>query len=115
MSRRTSLKSSTVKNHVRSSKHVEGKQKLAKREAREQDIAIALKAHIAQEHLVGEYLPEAQEVFHVKVITAFLRSAVPLNKLDHFKELFEEGGYCLADRHSLILLHSSTREKKSKF
>ena len=38
----------------------------------------------------------------MKVVTAFLRSAVPLNKLDCFKELLEEGGYCLADRHSLF-------------
>ena len=54
------LKHSTIQNHVRSVKHVEGKEKTAKREAREQDIAIALKAHNAKEHLVGEHLPGAQ-------------------------------------------------------
>ncbi len=96
-----SLKSSSIKNHVRSSKHVEGKQKLARREAREQDIATALRAHNAEEHLVGEHLPEAQQVFRVKVVTAFLRSGVPLNKLHYFREPFEEGGYRLTDRHSL--------------
>jgi hypothetical protein len=42
----------------------------AKREAREQDIA--LKAHNAKEHLVGEHLPEARQVFHVKVVSPFL-------------------------------------------
>ena len=39
------------------------KGKVAKRE---QDIAIALKAHNAKEHLVGENLPEAHHVFHVQ-------------------------------------------------
>ena len=64
-----------------------------KRIAREQDIAVALKAHNAEEHLVGENLPEAQQIFSVKVVTAFLRSAFPLNKLDCFEELLEEGAY----------------------
>ena len=47
------LKSSSVKNHLRSFKHIEGKQKLAKRIAREQDMAVALKAHKSEEHLTG--------------------------------------------------------------
>ena len=96
-----SLKSSSVKNHIHSAKHTEGKTRLSKRDAREKDIAVALKAHNAETHLVGEKLPEAQQVFRVKVVTAFLRSAVPLSKLDNFKDLLEEGGYRLTDRHNL--------------
>ena len=96
------LKRSTIQNHVRSVKHVEGKDKMAKREAREQDIAVALKAHNSKEHLVGEHLPEVQQVFRVKVVSAFLRAGVPLAKLQFFKELLEEGGYRLPDKRSLF-------------
>jgi hypothetical protein len=38
-----SLKNSSVKNHMRSAKHSEGKKKLARKEKREQEIAIALR------------------------------------------------------------------------
>ena len=31
----------------------------------------------------------------------FLREAVPLNKLDHFRELLEENGLCLTDRRHM--------------
>ena len=39
------LKSSTVQNHIRSQKHENSKKKLALKEAREQDIAVALSKH----------------------------------------------------------------------
>ena len=53
------LKSSSVKKHLRSAKHAEDKEKkIAKKEKREQGIAIALKAHNEEIHLVGENLPE---------------------------------------------------------
>ena len=69
------LNLSTIRNHIQSVKHVDGKNKVAKKEAREQDIATALRARNAKEHLVGEHLPDAQQVFHVKVVSAFLRAA----------------------------------------
>ena len=47
------VKSSTVKNHIRSTKHVDAKKLLSTKEAREQDIAIALKAHNSTDHLVS--------------------------------------------------------------
>ena len=91
-----------IRNHIRLVKHVNGKNKVAKKEARKQDRATALWAHNAKEHLVGEHLPEAEQVFRVKVVSAFLRAAVPLSKLQFFKELFEEGGFRLTDRRSLF-------------
>jgi hypothetical protein len=98
---RTPRKSSTVKNHIRSTKHADAKKKLRMKEAREKDTAIALKAHNSTDHLEGENLPEAQQVLRVRIVTAFLKSAVPLGKICHFRELFEEGAYRLADRHTL--------------
>ena len=50
---------------------------------------------------MGEHLPEAQQVFRVKVVSAFLRAGVPLAKLQFFKELLEEGGYRLPDKRSV--------------
>ena len=88
-----------IRNHIRLVKHVNGKNKVAKKEARKQDRATALRAHNAKEHLVGEHLPEAEQVFRVKVVSAFLRAAVPLSKLQFLRKLFE-GGFLLTDRRS---------------
>ena len=46
----------------------------------------------------GETLPDKQQIYHVKVVTAFLREAIPLTKLDGFRDLLEENAYCLTDR-----------------
>ena len=45
-----SLKSSSVKNHMHSVKHNKGEKRLERKEKREQEIAIALRAH-AEVHL----------------------------------------------------------------
>ena len=108
------VKSSTVKNHIRSTKHAEGKEKLCLKEAREQDIATALKVHNSTDHLVGENLAEEQQVFRVKVVTVFLKAAVPLRKICHFRDLLEEGGYSLGDRHTLSNLVPFIQKQKKQ-
>ena len=95
-----SLKRSSVRNHTRYTKHNEGKKELAKRVAREQEIAVSLKPHNAENHLVGETLPDEQQIFRVKVVT-FFRAGVPLSKLIHFKGLLEEVAYNHTNRHNL--------------
>ena len=42
-----------------------------------------------------------QQVYHVKVVTAFLWAAVPLNKLEHFQELLEVHAFHLSDRRHM--------------
>ena len=96
-----SLRSSSIRNHLKSEKHLDGKKKLAGREAREQDIANALRVHNAEERLKDETPPQQQQVYHVKVVTAFLRAAIPLNKLESFRDLLEESGYRLTDRRNM--------------
>ena len=59
--------------------------KLATKDKSKKDIAKTLQKHNEEIHLVGETLPETQQVFHVKVIHAFLKAGVPLNKIDCFK------------------------------
>lgn len=73
-----SLKQSIIKHHIAASKHVRGKQALAKKEARERDIVQAMKQYDKQLRPAGETLPEAQRVFRVKVLVAFLKSGVPI-------------------------------------
>ena len=96
-----SLKSSVISNHIRSAKHMAGKARLEKKEAWEADIASALRAHNETFHLRGETVPEQQQVFRVKVVTCFLRAAIPLNKLDTFRDLLEETAFRLTDRRHM--------------
>ena len=92
------LKQSVVSYHIKSAKHLEGKEKLLKRDAREHDIAEALKRTDECNHPRGETLPIDQRVYQVKVVRTFLHAAVPLQKLDIFRELLEESGFRLSDR-----------------
>ena len=76
--------------------------RLERKEKREQEIAVALKAQNADVLLVGEGLPDDTQVFRVKVVTTFLRAGFPLNKVEIFRDLLqEEGAYRLSSRHSL--------------
>ena len=55
------LKTSSVKNHIRSVEHLEGKQKLEKKQAREKNIAQALLVYNKEVHSRGETLPPNQQ------------------------------------------------------
>ena len=54
-------------------------------------------------------------MFRVKVVSAFLRAGIPLNKVEVFRELLEETGYRLTDRrnmHDLIpFIHKQEFER----
>ena len=52
-------------------------------------------------HMMGETIAGNMQVFRIKVLSTFLRAGVPLNKLELFRELFEENGYCLTDRRNM--------------
>ena len=93
-----SLKSSSIKSHVKSTKHQSKKQQLESTKSRERDIAQALVKYNEEVHMKGETLPAEMQVYRVKVLTAFLRAAVPLSKLEFFRELLEGGAYRLSDR-----------------
>jgi len=82
-------------------KHKAGKERLAKKEATQRDIATSFQNSSQELHSRGETLPEEQHIFHVKVVRVFLRSAVPLSKLKFFRGLLEENGRCLSDRRQM--------------
>ena len=113
-----SLRKNIIVSHVASAKHKTGKEKLGQKEAREVDIANLMKAEDKVNHPVGETLPMAQRVYRVKVLKSFLRAAVPLAKLESFRDLLEENMYRLSDhRHMsdlvpLIVAQEQTEIKK---
>ena len=110
-----SLKRSSIVNHIKSSKHLEGKKKLATKHAREMNIAHALKDYNENVHGKGETLPEEQQVFRVQVLTTFLKAGVPLAKLKFFRDILESGGSRLTDtRHMLDLIPFIQKQEATK-
>ena len=96
------VKSSSVKNHIKSNKHQEGKKCLQRKEARERDIANSLHCFNSEIHPRGETVSEAGQIFRVKVVRSFLKAGVPLSKVSLFREILEETGYRLTDRRHLF-------------
>ena len=95
------LKMSTLSNHMRSNKHVSSKTKMAAKEARERDIASALRKHNEETHMRGETFPEQQQVYFVRVVSSFLCAGVPIAKLTYFRDILEENAFRLADRRNM--------------
>ena len=96
-----SLRKNVIVSHVASTKHKNGKERLLLKETKERDIAEALQVHDEAVHPIGETLPEEQRVYRVKVLNTFLRAAVPLTKLEIFREILEENAYRLSDRRHM--------------
>ena len=96
-----SLRRNVIANHVASNKHKTSKEKLVSRDSKERDIAQFLAADDALTHRVGETLPMEQRVYRLKVLKTFLRAAVPLSKLDAFRDLLEENSFRLTDRRHM--------------
>lgn len=108
------LKLSSIRNHAQSSKHIQGVTKLKVREAREKDIAEALKIHNDETHLRGETLPDSQQVYRVKVAMCFLRAGVPFNKMVHFRELLENAVRLTDRRHMSDLIPFILGEEQAR-
>ena len=57
-----------------------------------------LKVNILPVERIHEILPLEHQAYRVKVVRTFLCAAVPLNKLDKFRDLLEESAFHLSDR-----------------
>ena len=90
-----------ITNHINCKKHKSSKDKLSCKEAREKDTATSLKVFDTEHHPVGETLPMEQRIYRLKVLRSFLRAAIPLSKLDAFRDLLEENALRLTDRHHM--------------
>ena len=95
------IKKSSVKYHMKSAKHAEGKRKIQLKRKCKQNIALVLQKHNAELHERGEMLPLAQQVYCFKMVQSFLRAAVPLNKLECFQYLLEENAYGPSSRRHM--------------
>ena len=96
-----SLKTSNLTAHISSKRHKTNKQTEAKTNKREKDIAEALGVYDAEYHPKGEKLPTSTRIFRVNVVLAFLKSGTPLNKMEYFRELFEEAGMALTSQFNM--------------
>ena len=109
------LKKTIIQQHIKSSKHSRGKEKLAVKESREQDIANVLKGYDNENHPKGETLRMAQHVYRFKVLRTFLKAGVAINKIDQFREIFEEQGYSLSHSSNLSnMIDVINKEEKDK-
>ncbi len=110
-----SLRKNIITNHISCKKHKASKEKLCSKAAREKDIASSLKAFDTEHHPVGETLPMEQRIFRLKVLKTFLKAAIPLTKLDVFRDLLEESAVRLTDRRHMSdlipFLHSQEEEQ----
>ena len=95
-----SLKKSSIELHIKSLKHVKGKERLASTEKHQLDIAESLK-YDNEVHPPGETLPVSTRVYRVNVVTALLKAGVPLSKLDSFRDILEENAFALSDSSHL--------------
>ncbi len=96
------LKSSIIHNHVKSTKHKNGIERLQRKEARDKDLAEALKKHDQSNHQKGDSLPESQRIYRVKVATTFLKAGIPFEKNRFFRELLEENAFRLVDKRYMF-------------
>ncbi len=110
-----SIKTSVLNNHIKSSKHNSGKNRLQSKQKKDIEIVEALKSYDSMESPVGETIPEQHRLYRIKVIRTFLLAGVPLNKLNVFRELLEENGYRLSDcRHTSDLIPFILQQEKDQ-
>ena len=87
-----SVKKSTIKNHhYYGRKHKDARLKLAKKEARERDIADCFVAYDKLEKPAGISDSMAERVYRVKVVEYFLKDGIPLHKEDDLRVLLARG------------------------
>lgn len=80
--------------HIKSQKHLSGKERLRQKAKRERDLAEVLRTYDDRNH-PKETLSMGSRVFRVKIITAFLKAGVAINKIDCFRSILEESSYRL--------------------
>ena len=78
------------------------------------DTAKCFKQYSQRENVVGVSLSTDCQVHRIKVVTAFLKAGIPLNKLDCFRDLLEENSTRLAGRRSLCGLIPFVQEMEEK-
>ena len=109
-----SVKKSIIKGHISSKKRTINKDKLSKTSKRDIDIAEALGKFDKEHHPKGETLLTATRVYRVKVVQAFLKSGTPLNRLDYFRDIFQEASVTLTTQSNMRQLIPFILEEEQK-
>ena len=87
-------KKSTIANHISSGeKHKKAKEALEKRQAREHNIAKLLKVYDQEVHPKGSTSVSMDA--RVYIVEQFLKSGIPMSKIDSLRPLLEEGSHRL--------------------
>ena len=61
----------------------------------------SLKSYENNAHPRGENFPEAQKLYRVKVVTAFLKTEIPLSKIESLREILEKYAYRLSNARAM--------------
>lgn len=109
-----SVKKQNISVHVSSIKHKMNKDKLSQTSKKDQNIAEAMKKYDEVHHPKGETLPTGTRVFRVKVVKAFLKSGTPLNRMEYFRDLFEDAGFALTSSPNMRQLIPFILEEEYK-
>ena len=96
-----SLKLSSIKYHIDSNKHKQSKEREAKRKVSDKTLADHLQVYERETNPRGETLSESHKLYRIKVVTAFLKSGIPLQKIDGLREVLEAGGYRLTNARGM--------------
>ena len=96
-----SQKASSIKRHLASKRHGEGKVERKRSAEKQQSIVQAMRMFDREHHPMGETIPEKERAFRFEVIETFLKGGVALSKIHHFRPLLERLGTRLADRSTL--------------
>ena len=91
------MKLRNLKNLAESANHAQHQHQFKEKRSHKLDITQAFQVYMQEVHPVGEPLPKAHKLWRVKVVTTFLRSAVPLMKINQFRGLPEDHAYSLSD------------------
>lgn len=67
-----------------------------------------------ENHPKGETLSMAQHVYRFKVVRTFLKAGVAINKIDQFRQIFEEQGYSLSHSSNLSSMIDVINKEKEK-
>ena len=109
-----SLKKQNINVHISSKKHKANKAKMEVTSTREKHIADALATYDEKNDPKGETLPTGIRVFRVKVVQAFLKSGTPLNRVELFRDVFEEAGVTLTSHSHMRQLIPFVLEEEYK-
>lgn len=108
------LKRSSLRRHVGTSRHLNAKARQKKSQQRQVTVLQSLKRYEERCNHVGKSLPDRERLWRVEVVTAFLRSGVPIAKIDGLRSLLEKNSTRLTGRsHLTDLIPFVLEEEKS--